>query len=595
MKNYTLKGRVYTDANRQDPFDYSDGDDTENYILQTITHATDLSICSGELILAIKDWPTLYHLHPNRSNLLRPLASLLKGRQILEIGCGCGAITRYLGELDAKVLALEGSYRRASIAAERCRDLPNVEVLSTNFLHFEPDQQFDVITLIGVLEYAGIYFPGQDPFRSMLERARRLLRPDGLLVIAIENKLGLKYWAGAPEDHTGQAYLGIGNGYGPGQARTFGRSELKELLSLSGFPSHPFLYPFPDYKLPTTLITEAGIGQPGFDVHMLLLEKFEYVQSDYYSSQFSTSLAGREIEKNGLLADLSNSFLVLAGQQPRSNLLPEDLLAVNYNSQRKKEYQKATSFLSDKDHGIRISKEKMYDHPPDPAMEIVNTLRDEPYFGGELLLWVALKLISRNGWTIGELLPWAGNYYEILRSFASYGGDRIDGKYIDLTPFNIIIDDQGKTRIFDQEWSAPEPLPLGYVFFRGLFYSLGSISFFNPPAEGTPLDILELTIAIYKNFRSPDPEELERFRAIELGYFSGVALQEYKPFMNAPLRIRKVALMEQRVETLQQELVSSQQRFQADIEWYMRTYQQKSLLGLVRQKITERFHKQKLK
>ncbi len=294
MKNYTLKGRVYTEPDRQENFDYSDGDDTENYILRTITQAADLSICSEELILAIKDWPTLYHLHPNRSNLLRPLANLLKGRDILEIGCGCGAITRYLGELDARVLALEGSYRRASIAAERCRDLPNVRVMSDNFLHFDPDQQFDVITLIGVLEYAGIYFAGEDPFRSMLERIQRLLRPDGLLIIAIENKLGLKYWAGAPEDHTGQAYLGIGNGYGADTARTFGRSELKELLSLSGFPSQHFLYPFPDYKLPTTLITEKGIGQTGFDAHMLLMEKFEYVQSDYYSSQFSTSLLPEE-------------------------------------------------------------------------------------------------------------------------------------------------------------------------------------------------------------------------------------------------------------------------------------------------------------
>ncbi len=246
----------------------------------------------------------------------------------------------------------------------------------------------------------------------------------------------------------------------------------------------------------------------------------------------------------------------MAVQQQGPGLPEEDLLAVHYNSHRKKEYQKATSFLLDKDQGIRISKQKMYEHLPDPTMAIVNTLHDEPYIEGELLLWEAVKLISRNGWTIGELLPWAGHYYQILRSYASYGGDRIDGKFIDLTPFNIIIDDQEKPRIFDQEWSAPEPLPLGYVFFRGLYYSLGSISFFNPPAEGTPLDILDLTTAIYRNFRDLDPDELERFRETELSCFSGVSLQEYQPFLHAPLKIRQDALMEQRVEALQQELVS---------------------------------------
>lgn len=604
MKDYVLKDRVHIDPATQENFHYSDGDDTENYILDTITRATDLSTGSEELILAIRDWPTLYHLHAKRANLLRPLAGLLQGKQILEIGCGCGAITRYLGELGTHVLALEGAYRRAVIAAERCRDLSNVKVVCDNFLHFDCPQQFDVITLIGVLEYSGLYFPGEDPFRAMLEKVRPFLRPEGLLIIAIENKLGLKYWAGAPEDHTGQAYLGVENRYGPDSATTFGKSELQDLLKRSGFSWNSFLYPFPDYKLPTTLVTETGIREPGFDTHMLLLENFEYVQSEYYPSHFSTSLAGREIEKNGLLADLSNSFLAMAAPESRSNPLPDDLLAVNYNIHRKKEYQKATSFLLMEDHKIKVHKERIYDRMPDPGAPIVNSIEDEPYFQGQLLSWTAVKIISRNGWTTEELAEWAGTYLRILYSFAPENPDRLDGKYIDLTPFNIIIDDRNEVRIFDQEWIAPETVPLGYVFFRGLVYSLGNISFFNMPAEGA-LDILELSIVIYKNFLPFDQDTLERYRSAELTYFSGIGLGNYMPFTNAPLKIRQNALIEKQFmeterDSREKSLLLRDRELEIEqlngkLQWHIRTYEQRSLLGVIKQKIADRFHRQKLK
>jgi SAM-dependent methyltransferase len=597
MKDYVLNDRVYIDPAVRQNFHYSDGDDTENYILHTITHAADLSSGSEELILAIKDWPTLYHLHPKRANLLRPLAGLVQGKDILEIGCGCGAITRYLGELDTRLLALEGAYRRAAIAAERCRDLPNVSVVCDNFLHFDCSQRFDVITLIGVLEYSALYFPGEDPFRAMLEKAKAFLRPGGSLIIAIENKLGLKYWAGAPEDHTGQAYLGVENHYGPGSPATFGRSELQDLLKRSGFSWNSFLYPFPDYKLPTTVVTETGMGQPDFDTHMLLLENFEYIQSDYYPSHFSTSLAGREIEKNGLLADLSNSFLVVAAPEPGPNPLPDDLLAVNYNSQRKKEYQKATSFLLLKGQGIRVHKERIYDRPPDPEAPIVNRIEDEPYFQGQLLLWAAIKIISRNGWTTAELIEWGRKYLQILYSFAQENSGLLDGKYIDLTPFNIIVDGNEEIRVFDQEWVAPEPVPLGYVFFRGLAHSLGNISFFNMPAEGA-LDILDLSIGIYTHFLPFDQELLERYRAIESTYFSGIGPGSYMPFMNAPLKIRKNALIERdsrEKSLLLRDRDQEIKELNGRLQWYIRTYEQRSLLGVIKQNIADRFHRQKLK
>ena len=39
------------------------------------------------------------------------------------------------------------------------------------------------------------------PYVEMLRKIRNHLNPGGKIVIAIENRLGMKYWAGCAEDH----------------------------------------------------------------------------------------------------------------------------------------------------------------------------------------------------------------------------------------------------------------------------------------------------------------------------------------------------------------------------------------------------------
>src|SRR5690242_9146255 len=190
---------------------YSDGDEVEQRIAGILNDAHDLTVLSAELASHCTDWPSLYHLSRRRANLLRPLENQLQNASVLEVGAGCGAISRYLGETGAEVLALEGSPYRASIAASRCRDLDNVTVVAEAFHLFKSVQQFDVVTLIGVLEYARKFFPSSrgDSVDAMLARVKNLLKPGGKVILAIENQLGLKYFAGFPEDHTGTCMFGI--------------------------------------------------------------------------------------------------------------------------------------------------------------------------------------------------------------------------------------------------------------------------------------------------------------------------------------------------------------------------------------------------
>ena len=232
---------------------YSDG--AEERVYDVISDAADLSSMSDELAAQATSWAERYHLATSRANLLRPFA-LPKDAVVLEIGAGCGAITRYLGESCGWVDALEPVLSRARAARARCRDLSNVQVLVGSLEDLPANPRYDLVVVVGVLEYVGDGAADLQPQRTFLRQIEGLLRPGGSLLLAIENRLGVKYLAGAGEDHTGRVYDSV-EGYPAGTiARTFSRSELTGLLESAGLaPS--FYCAFPDYKLPRAILSDA--------------------------------------------------------------------------------------------------------------------------------------------------------------------------------------------------------------------------------------------------------------------------------------------------------------------------------------------------
>ena len=90
------------------------------------------------------------------------------------------------------------------------------------------------------------------------------LKPDGKLLVSIENRLGLKYFAGAPEDHTDLYFLGLNRYSGNNSVRTFSKSELTRLFEKSGLCHMKYYYPYPDYKFPTEIFTDETLKVIGY-------------------------------------------------------------------------------------------------------------------------------------------------------------------------------------------------------------------------------------------------------------------------------------------------------------------------------------------
>ncbi len=86
-----------------------------------------------------------------------------KSDSILEIGSGCGTLTRVLCEKSGSVTSVEASKRRAEITFERNKEYDNLNVIVGNYGAFPLDKKFDYIVLIGVFEYAKRFFPVRIP------------------------------------------------------------------------------------------------------------------------------------------------------------------------------------------------------------------------------------------------------------------------------------------------------------------------------------------------------------------------------------------------------------------------------------------------
>ncbi len=301
-------------------FNYSDGQKVEQKLAEVLSNASDLSSESRELNQQIVDWPTEYHLSSVRANLLRGL-DLSGVKRVLELGAGCGSITRYLAEQpDIEVDSVEGSDIRASLAAMRCRDLSNVTIITANFNEIVfPEDYYDLVLFVGVTEYAGRFSSAksdQESLQELLTMAHTTCKGDGVTFIAIENRTGLKYALGANEDHYGIPYIGIENYPNSTGIRTYSKKEWRQQVDSSAYSYCSFLYPFPDYKIPTLLISDAVLQSSEN-----LEPYFEKIQSRDYLADFhleKESQLWKACHEAGVLGEVANSFLLLLSDQQQS-------------------------------------------------------------------------------------------------------------------------------------------------------------------------------------------------------------------------------------------------------------------------------------
>jgi glycosyltransferase involved in cell wall biosynthesis/2-polyprenyl-3-methyl-5-hydroxy-6-metoxy-1,4-benzoquinol methylase len=516
---------------------YSDGDENEERVARIIREAEDLSVLSTELNQHCTDWPSLYHLGAARGNILRPFESCLSGR-VLEVGAGCGAISRYLGECGGSVLSLEGSLRRAQIAAVRTRDLPNVMVVAERFDDFDCDERFDVITLIGVLEYSSMFSGDANAALNMLKRVHEFLSPEGKLILAIENQLGLKYFAGAPEDHLNVPMYGIEGRYINGQPQTFGRKTLESLIKMAGFDLAEFLYPAPDYKLPNSITTEHGFELEDFDAAALAWQNVKKDPQLPRVTGFNLERTWPVVIENGLGSELANSFLVVASGRA-ATIVDPTVLAYHYNTHRKPALCKETRFVR-ATSGIEVHHAALcrLSQDADEGEFRHRLSRVDTYVKGTPLSQRFLNIATTPDWTIDEFGLFLNQYLAVLKTLLrtehpmlelTRADERLPDTFIDAVPHNIVIALDGTPTLIDVEWEVSGGVELGHLLLRSLLLLIANATPFHPSI--TPLSRQRFVL---DTLRSADitvsDDDLHRYIAREAqfqAFVTGRAASEF--------------------------------------------------------------------
>jgi len=331
-------------------------DESEKYITGILKKESDIKGYTVSLQKYIKDWPSRYHLSYVRTNLLEAIKELFTSTwNVLEIGAGIGALTPWLCENFKYVDSIEGSIQRAKALRIRTKKFKNLKVFAGDALKTKFQKKYDLITLIGVLEYVPYYnqkFKSEDVCIEFLRNIHEIISEYGILIIAIENKLGMKYLSGCPEDHNGKFFSNIAD-YPFLSPVTFSRFELENILKKSGFSNICFYHVFPDYKLPKMLIREDEkfyeLGISGF--YRGFTES--YTLPRLYN--FPEALFLKSLLKAKLLFHFSNSFLVLCSKAKETKLETEWIFKKFWNHENTKEiFHHTISIIPNEDRTLVI-------------------------------------------------------------------------------------------------------------------------------------------------------------------------------------------------------------------------------------------------
>ncbi|WP_417734919.1 SAM-dependent methyltransferase [Rosistilla oblonga] len=109
-------------------------------------------------------------------------AQLEDGMSILELGCGWGSLSLWMAEHypNSQITAVSNSHSQREFITARARNagLTNLQVLTVDINHFQPDDSFDRVVSVEMFEHMRNH-------RKLMDRIHDWLVPDGKLFVHI--------------------------------------------------------------------------------------------------------------------------------------------------------------------------------------------------------------------------------------------------------------------------------------------------------------------------------------------------------------------------------------------------------------------------
>lgn len=234
-----------------------------------------------------------------------------KDCSILELNAHYGELTGLLCKRAKKVVSIERSKLFSEIIKKRYENTNNLELYVGELEQIELKEKFDYAIIIGVAEKLEEY----------LEFAKEHVNDESKIIIALNNKFGIKSWITLKEDSQV-----INN-----SKTAMSKKKIDKILS--GLNTK-YYYPFPDYKMANIILTQKC--NPSVSI---INRDLTYKDEDV---NFKETEAFKEIIKEDpeKVFGYSNSFLIEASKLP---IEENDIKFISFSNMRKDEYRIRTT------------------------------------------------------------------------------------------------------------------------------------------------------------------------------------------------------------------------------------------------------------
>lgn len=525
----------------------------------------------------------LYHLSTVSQNLINWYPFNTKDT-VLQIGGDLGELTQVFCNNCEKVVTIEPNIEKAKAIAKRYENRENLEIIVGNIDDIILEEKFSIITIIG-----------NNPkikLKDNIQKLERNLKENGKFIIAVDNKFGLRYFMGNPENILNKKFESlIGYNNEPEKIESFTKSSLEQIFNSIGY-KYTFYYPLPDYKMPNVIFSEK--------------QKAKYNSIDKYNPYYkenSTIIANeidvyREILKTDqqMFEFFTNSFLIIL-EKEKNEELP---LYISYNNMRKEKYRLITKISKNVVEKKPVSKEaeghynnikKNIELLQQNNIKTVDYIENgsikSKYINQENLLNTVLtKSLEENNQQEFENI--IEKYIQNLKK-----NKKVEPEYKDtiFSKYNIQIEDknilkelyfvengfwdmtfkncfyiENELYFFDQEWREKN-VPIEYILYRSILYTISLRRYVN---------IEELFekyhISKYKNiFEALDNKIQEEIRSNKIWKFYSqnkyididASLQELH---NLQIRDSSKQLAIEQLDKEKQELIEEKQKMKIEFE-----------------------------
>lgn len=525
----------------------------------------------------------LYHLSTVSQNLINWYPFNTKDT-VLQVGGDLGELTQVFCNNCEKVVTIEPNIEKAKAIAKRYENRENLEIIVGNIDDIILEEKFSIITIIG-----------NNPkikLKDNIQKLERNLKENGKFIIAVDNKFGLRYFMGNPENILNKKFESlIGYNNEPEKIESFTKSSLEQIFNSIGY-KYTFYYPLPDYKMPNVIFSEK--------------QKAKYNSIDKYNPYYkknSTIIANeidvyREILKTDqqMFEFFTNSFLIIL-EKEKNEELP---LYISYNNMRKEKYRLITKISKNVVEKKPVSKEaeghynnikKNIELLQQNNIKTVDYIENgsikSKYINQENLLNTVLtKSLEENNQQEFENI--IEKYIQNLKK-----NKKVEPEYKDtiFSKYNIQIEDknilkelyfvengfwdmtfkncfyiENELYFFDQEWREKN-VPIEYILYRSILYTISLRRYVN---------IEELFekyhISKYKNiFEALDNKIQEEIRSNKIWKFYSqnkyididASLQELH---NLQIRDNSKQLAIEQLDKEKQELIEEKQKMKIEFE-----------------------------